>query len=69
MTSQDKLQKCYQSLQAKLKILNIDFKPEIALIMGTGLGKLADETLTAVRYQRLIAITADLFLVICKMCR
>lgn len=38
MTSQEKLQKCYEFVKAK-----IDFKPEIALILGTSLGNLAEE--------------------------
>lgn len=38
MTSQEKLQKCYEFVKAK-----IDFKPEIALILGTALGNLAEK--------------------------
>ncbi len=38
MTPIEKLQKCYESFRAK-----IDFVPEIALILGSGLGALADE--------------------------
>ena len=38
MTPQEKLQKCYESF-----INRIDFVPEIALILGSGLGALADE--------------------------
>ena len=38
MTAIEKLQKCYESFRAK-----IDFVPEIALILGSGLGALADE--------------------------
>lgn len=38
MTAQEKLQKCYEFVKA-----NIDFKPEIALILGTALGNLAEE--------------------------
>ncbi len=38
MTPQEKLQKCYESFKSK-----IDFVPEIALILGSGLGALADE--------------------------
>lgn len=38
MTPVEKLQKCYESFRSK-----IDFKPEIAVILGSGLGALADE--------------------------
>ncbi len=38
MTPMEKLEKCYQSFKSK-----IDFKPEIAIILGSGLGALADE--------------------------
>ena len=38
MTPQEKLAKCYESFKKK-----IDFVPEIALILGSGLGALADE--------------------------
>ncbi len=38
MTPVEKLQKCYESFRAK-----IDFVPEVALILGSGLGALADE--------------------------
>ena len=38
MTAKEKLQKCYESFKAK-----IDFIPEIAIILGSGLGALADE--------------------------
>ena len=38
MTPQEKLQKCYESFKQK-----IDFVPEVALILGSGLGALADE--------------------------
>ncbi len=38
MTAKEKLQKCYESFKAK-----IDFVPEIAIILGSGLGALADE--------------------------
>ncbi len=38
MTAAEKLQKCYESFRAK-----IDFVPEIAIILGSGLGALADE--------------------------
>lgn len=38
MSPQQKLQQCYEIVQNK-----INFKPEIALILGTALGKLADE--------------------------
>ena len=37
-TPEEKLQKCYESFKAK-----IDFKPEVALVLGSGLGALADE--------------------------
>ena len=38
MTLQEKLTKCYECFREK-----IDFKPEVALILGSGLGALADE--------------------------
>ena len=38
ITAKEKLQKCYESFKAK-----IDFVPEIAIILGSGLGALADE--------------------------
>ncbi len=38
MTPEEKLEKCYNSFKSK-----IDFKPYIALILGSGLGALADE--------------------------
>ena len=38
MTPIEKLQKCYESFRSK-----VDFTPEIALILGSGLGALADE--------------------------
>ncbi|MBP5605182.1 MAG: purine-nucleoside phosphorylase [Ruminiclostridium sp.] len=38
MTPQEKLHKCYESFKSR-----IDFVPEIALILGSGLGALADE--------------------------
>ncbi len=38
MTPEEKLEKCYNSFKNK-----IDFKPYIALILGSGLGALADE--------------------------
>ena len=38
MTAEEKLEKCYESFKSK-----IDFKPAIALILGSGLGALADE--------------------------
>lgn len=38
MTSEEKLEKCYESFAAK-----VDFKPSVALILGSGLGALADE--------------------------
>lgn len=34
----EKLEKCYESLRAK-----VDFKPEVAIILGSGLGDYADE--------------------------
>ena len=34
----DKLDRCYESLRAK-----VDFKPEVAIILGSGLGDYADE--------------------------
>ena len=37
MTAYEKLQKCYECVKAK-----IDFKPEIALVLGSGLGDYAD---------------------------
>jgi purine-nucleoside phosphorylase len=39
MTSQEKLSNCYESVKAKLG----GFKPKAALILGSGLGALADE--------------------------
>ena len=38
MTAIEKLKKCYESFRSK-----IDFVPEVALILGSGLGALADE--------------------------
>lgn len=38
MTAEEKLEKCYESFKEK-----IDFKPTVALILGSGLGALADE--------------------------
>lgn len=38
MTTEEKLEKCYESFKSK-----IDFKPSLALILGSGLGALADE--------------------------
>lgn len=38
MTAQEKLEKCYKSFSEK-----ITFKPKVALILGSGLGALADE--------------------------
>lgn len=38
MTPQEKLAKCYESFRKR-----IDFVPEVALILGSGLGALADE--------------------------
>lgn len=38
MTAEEKLNKCYESFKEK-----IDFKPAVALILGSGLGALADE--------------------------
>ncbi|MBR5088408.1 MAG: purine-nucleoside phosphorylase [Ruminiclostridium sp.] len=38
MTPQEKLKKCYECFKEK-----IDFVPEVALILGSGLGALADE--------------------------
>ena len=38
MTAEEKLEKCYESFKKK-----IDFKPSVALILGSGLGALADE--------------------------
>ena len=38
MTPQEKLQKCYECFKSM-----IDFVPEVALILGSGLGALADE--------------------------
>ena len=38
MTPEEKLNKCYESFKNK-----IDFKPSVALILGSGLGALADE--------------------------
>ena len=38
MTPQEKLAKCYESFRNK-----IDFVPEVAIILGSGLGALADE--------------------------
>lgn len=38
MTPEEKLNKCYESFKSK-----IDFKPSIGLILGSGLGALADE--------------------------
>lgn len=38
MTAQEKLEKCYKSFSEK-----ISFKPKVALILGSGLGALADE--------------------------
>ncbi|MDE6579471.1 MAG: purine-nucleoside phosphorylase, partial [Ruminiclostridium sp.] len=38
MTPEEKLEKCYDSFKEK-----IDFKPDVALILGSGLGALADE--------------------------
>lgn len=38
MTAEEKLEKCYESFKSK-----IDFKPAVALILGSGLGALADE--------------------------
>lgn len=38
MTPQEKLNKCYECFRSK-----IDFVPEVALILGSGLGALADE--------------------------
>lgn len=37
-TAKEKLQKCYESFKSR-----IDFVPEIAIILGSGLGALADE--------------------------
>jgi purine-nucleoside phosphorylase len=39
MTAQEKLNRCYESVKEKLE----GFVPEIALILGSGLGALADE--------------------------
>lgn len=38
MTPEEKLEKCYNSFKSK-----IDFRPKLALILGSGLGALADE--------------------------
>ena len=38
MTPIEKLNRCYESFKSK-----IDFVPEIAIILGSGLGALADE--------------------------
>ncbi len=38
MTPEEKLEKCYESFKSK-----INFKPSVALILGSGLGALADE--------------------------
>ena len=38
MTAEEKLEKCYESFKNK-----IDFKPSVALILGSGLGALAEE--------------------------
>ena len=38
MTAEEKLEKCFESFKSK-----IDFKPSVALILGSGLGALADE--------------------------
>lgn len=38
MTAEEKLEKCYESFKSR-----IDFKPSVALILGSGLGALADE--------------------------
>ena len=38
MTAEEKLEKCYESFVNK-----VDFKPTVALILGSGLGALADE--------------------------
>ena len=38
MTAEEKLDRCYESFKSK-----IDFKPSVALILGSGLGALADE--------------------------
>lgn len=38
MTAEEKLNRCYESFKDK-----IDFKPAVALILGSGLGALADE--------------------------
>lgn len=38
MTAEEKLEQCYESFKSK-----IDFKPSVALILGSGLGALADE--------------------------
>lgn len=38
MTAEEKLEKCFESFKSK-----IDFKPAVALILGSGLGALADE--------------------------
>lgn len=38
MTAIEKLQKCYESFRSK-----VDFVPEVALILGSGLGALAEE--------------------------
>ena len=38
MTAQEKLEKCYKSFSEKIR-----FKPRVALILGSGLGALADE--------------------------
>lgn len=38
MTAEEKLNRCYESFKSK-----IDFKPAVALILGSGLGALADE--------------------------
>lgn len=38
MTAYEKLMKCYECVKAK-----VDFKPDIALVLGSGLGAFADE--------------------------
>ena len=51
MTAQEKLNSCYDSVKSKIG----DFVPKVALILGSGLGALADEidVVTAIGYSEI----------------